>query len=576
MIYKEIGSKNPDIVLTVLENRNLTTDEVNEILNPTIEEYNPTLMKNMDKGIKSLEDAIGNKLKIGILQDPDCDGLLSASMIHNYITEELNYKNVEVIFHVKFTKSHGLDTEIVDYIKEKEIGFMILPDAGSTLQDYNNIKLMPNIQFLILDHHNVEWPYDLDNAILINPHQKYCNYPNKFLSGAAVTYKFIEAFSQDVNNLENKYVDIAACSLISDMMNMLSLENRLLLYRGTLKDNITSPLIQSFIVAKGLQGDYLSIENIAFSISSNINGLIRVGSQEDKELLFRSVYGTELVKSNKRGSYGAMEMIQDEVIRRMTNSKSKQDKSVKLAVEKIKESIENNNMLDDKVLMLDVNNIMDNSITGLVANKVLNEISHRPTLFYRHKKKDSNIVGGSARAIGVDDFKGICQSSNLFEYVSGHTGAFGFEIKEDKLSSLKEYFNNKLSDVEFEKEVMVDAIYNIEVPSEDIEDIANLNDLWCNQIQEPKFVIKNVILDTSKILKIGNATYSFKVGNMSFTKNFGSKVFIETFAKEEMIDKKAKFPFSSKKIKCDILCKFRKNTQGYYYIEIVDAETKEI
>ncbi|MGL4801888.1 MAG: DHH family phosphoesterase [Cetobacterium sp.] len=580
MKYKLMKSDNPDIVLTVLENRDLTIDEANEIIEPSIEEYSPLLLKNVREGIQMLENAIEGNLNIGIVSDPDLDGATSTAILNDFITTHLEYDNVKLLLHIDYAKSHGIDNEIINRVLDNNIELLILPDAGSTIQDYNNIlklKEKTNIKVLILDHHQVEHNSNIEDVIIINPHQEGCEYPNKNLSGCAVTYKFIQAFCEGCIDIENKYIDLVSISIVADMMDLKnSLENRLLFNKGSLKENMSSPLIQDFCVAKGLSSEKLSIENIAFGISSNVNALIRVGKEQDKEYLLKSFYEKELVKSNKRGSLGAMEMIQDEIIRRMNNIKTSQDKTVKAAVEKVRKVIEDNNLLDDKVLMLDVDGLIDNSMGGLLANKIMNEIAQRPIYFYRRKKENPNVVGGSMRGIGIDSFKDVCEKSGLFNFLSGHKNAFGGEIEVSKLDDLRKYFNETLKDVDFITEIEVDAAYNQIVPLQDVIDIADMGDLWCNQIKEPKFIIQDVEIDTSKILKIGNATYSFKIGDMSFTKNFGSKVFIENFAKQEMYDKKEKFPFRQQTILADLLVRFRKNAQGYAYIDIIDAETKII
>ena len=574
--YNRMKSNDADIVKCVLENRDLTIEQANGIISPSIEECSPFTLKNVDKGIDLLNKAILDKIKIGILCDPDADGTFSSSMFNNYLKEELNYKNIDIIYHREHAKAHGVNQEVFDYILNNNIELAIIPDAGSTLGDYNNIKILSEnhgIKFLITDHHEVEWPTELDNVVLINPHQQGCTYENKSLSGTAVTYKFIQAFSEGRVDIGNKYQDVVACSLISDMMDMKdSLENRLLFNKGSLKANITSPLLESFIVAKTITGDRLSIESVAFSISSNINATIRVGSQEDKELLFKAMYDRDLVSSNKRGSFGALEMAQDECIRVMNSNKSRQDKTVKAAVEKIRSRISDNDLLEDKVLILNIKDLVSTELTGLVANKILNEISKRPTLLYR---QTDMIVGGSARGLGIDSFKDICEESNLFNMLSGHGNAFGFKLDKSKIDSARDYFNERLKDIDFNNTLEVDAVYNISPDIEDVISISNLNELWCNDIKEPKFIIKNVVIDTSKIQKIGNATYTWKDEyGITFTKNYGSKVFIEEFAHEEMYDRKARYPFTGTQIISDLVVKFRKNDKGYTYLEIVDAKSK--
>ena len=420
-----------------------------------------------------------------------------------------------------------------------------------------------------------EYENDLENVVLINHNQNDCNYPNKYLSGGAITYKFIQTYSKAFQiDIGNKYIDLAALSLISDMMDMKnSLENRVIFNTGSTKKNITSPLLEAFIDNKKLTGDYLTIEQCGFAIAPLINSTIRSENQEDKEMLFKSFYSICFVPSTKRGNMGAMENIQEEILRRMTNTKSKNDKEVKTTTEKIHKYIEYNELINDKVLIIDVTEFTDNGQTGLLANKLISSYK-RPILLYRDREE--GLVGGSCRGIKVESFKKICLESGLFEFCSGHENSFGHTIKRENLPLLKEYFNNTLYDLELEDTAIVDAAYRIEVPFEDIKQIANFKDLWCKDISEPTFIIKDIQLDTSKIMKIGNAEYIFRINNMSYNKKFCSLKWIEEFTHQEIEDKKAKYPFKPSLILCDLIVRFRQNDKGYYYIDIIDSKTKII
>ena len=126
--------------------------------------------------------------------------------------------------------------------------------------------------------------------------------------------------------------------------------------------------------------------------------------------------------------------------------------------------------------------------------------------------------------------------------------------------------------------VEVDAAYKSTVPLRDIESINLIWDLWCNDIKEPLFLIKDIQVDTSKIMKLGNAEYFFRVDNMSYNKKFCSKVWIEEFTKQELTDqnKKTKYPFKPSILLCDLVVKFKSNDKGYYYVDIVDASSSLI
>lgn len=574
--YKIKGDKSDDIIDVVLNNRGLTRQEIELIMNPNIEEYDTDDIYNIHKGIELLDNAISNNVKLGILIDPDNDGYCAAASKYDYITRYLNYRNIELIYHDN-AKSHGIDTYVFNKVKELGVGLLIIPDAGSMSDDYVKLKklLELNIKSLIIDHHSVEYENELDGIVLINTTQKNDMSINKWLSGAAITYKFIKAHSKSKNiDIGNSYIDSAALTLISDMCDMRSLENRVIFNKGSNKSNIESNLINEFIINKNIDGDSISIESCGFAIAPLINATIRKGSQEDKEILFKSFYSGDLVKSNKRGNFGALELAHTESIRRMVNVKKQQDTLVKKSFEKLKKQIIDNELMKDSVLMIDSNDL-DNSIAGLIANKISNEFK-RPVMMCKYDKQH-NTLRGSVRSINsISNLKDIFTESGLFEYCKGHQGSFGHCFNKDKIELIKEYFNEYFKDFKFESVLEVDAAYMVSPNLQDIIDISSLERLWCSNIKEPIFIIKDIELNTSNIMKIGNATYTWKNEyGIQFLKNFGSRVWIEEFTHQAMVDSKAKYPFGDVNILCDIVCKFRKN-KGYSYVEIVDTKSKII
>ena len=86
MNYELIAPVQPGCsrIETILHNRGIT--DINHYLNTTNEDIlSPTLLTNMDEGIKMLIRHIKNNDKIFILADEDCDGYTSASVLINYL-----------------------------------------------------------------------------------------------------------------------------------------------------------------------------------------------------------------------------------------------------------------------------------------------------------------------------------------------------------------------------------------------------------------------------------------------------------------------------------------------------------
>lgn len=626
MIKFRLKEEGIDIIDTVLTNRGLDFKSVKSLLNPDMACIeSPMLFTNMDKAVKYVLKAIEEGRLIAIPIDSDCDGWCSASELYHFIRYELGYENVVYFFHSN-PKAHGFTDHVVKKLKELGAGLVIMCDGGCGDNDRKKYQtvLDNGTDIVILDHHPFEGVYQ-DEVALVNCYQKGEN-TNTNLSGAGVTYKFLEALSDEYFKFENskvhRYRDLVALSLVSDLMDLREIENRALLSLGVEVSELNSPFIRRLAETKKMEGK-LTIEELGFNIAPLINASVRFGTAKDKEKIFRSLVIEEEVESEKRGEKGkgVFVPLENEAVRIATNLKSKQDKARDKAMDKLVEESELKGLNSGKVFIADVTDYADGEITGLVANKAL-DYANKPILLLR-KNKDGDGYTGSARGLTeskeLPSFKKECLATGMFSFCSGHENAFGVgielpqerkvalkkeveeklknelakELEEEEitkkdfnklvkdktkevmeyeivtlLDSIRDKFNIVFNNVEFFTGHEVDGLYKGVVPLADVKDIAKYEDLWCNNIKAPLFMIKDVKLKSADIEKIGNATYTFKIGDVKFTKNFGSKKWYQDVTLEEEL------PFGGNLI-CDIVVKFRKNKRGYYYCDVVDMKSRE-
>lgn len=573
MIKYRLKEQGIDIVDTVLTNRGLTEQQVKSILKPdssVIE--SPYTLKNMDKAVKKVVQAIRENKSIVIPIDSDADGWCSAGQLYHYIRHVLNYENIIYIFH-KNPKAHGFTEHIVKELKNCKAGLVIMADGGCGDEDRRKYQtvLDNGTEIVILDHHPFTGSYQ-EEVALVNCHQKGDN-TNTNLSGAAVVYKFLQALSSELGNSKEvlRYRDLVALSLVSDVMDLKELENRVLLNEGSVGVNITSPFIKK-IMSKNKVEEYLSIEELGFSIAPLINATVRMGKTTDKEKVFRSLMGIEeLVESEKRGEKGKgiFVPLEDEAVRIASNLKSSQDKKRDKAMEELFKR-EANNLWSGKVFIADVTDYMDSEISGLVANKIL-DIVNKPILLIR-RDEERGCYTGSARGLSesreLPSFKKVCLNTGYFMFCAGHENAFGVGISKNNIENVKKALNENLKNIDFFTGHYIDGEYNKTIPLAHVKSIAQYEKLWCNNIKAPLFIVKDVRMSTDDIEKVGNATYTFKIGDVKFTKNFGSKKWYEKVIQLE------KLPFGGDII-ADIVCKLRKTKKGYYWCDIVDMVSRE-
>ena len=197
---------------------------------------------------------------------------------------------------------------------------------------------------------------------------------------------------------------------------------------------------------------YHYLIDVAFYIAPVINGVIRSGSAEDKEMTFNA-----LITNDDDNTYPHVwrgvttyETLWERAARNAINAKSRQARILDNIEEKIDIKINKKDLLINKVLFVELDDDDDfpSTLNGLLATRLTNKYS-RPTIVAR--ANDDGYIRGSARAIkteSMDSFKQYLEESEMFEYVLGHPLAFGCSISSYNLDKFFSYSNDSLKDVE--------------------------------------------------------------------------------------------------------------------------------
>jgi single-stranded-DNA-specific exonuclease len=514
MQYILIGdNKLTNIKQTILQNRGVKDiDNYLNLNSKSLHSY--SMLNNIDKGIKLLQDAIDNNLSIYIVVDSDPDGYTSASILYHYIKTNIKYNNITYI--LQTGKQHGLSEDVLNQLKISQIGLIILPDSGTN--DNKQCKLLNDLGFniLILDHHQQE--IENESAIIVN--NQTCDYPNKNLCGAGIVYKFLQALDDEywLSNADN-YIDFVSLGNISDVMDLRECETKYIVDVGL--KNISHPLLTALIKKQSFSiknTEYPTITEISFYITPLINALIRTGIQEEKELLFKACimeyeefeYTPRKSKTNPEPTL-TIESIYDRVARLCYNAKSKQTKLQSKAVEEIINLYDDQNR-NNSICFINASKLenVSKELTGLAAIKIASEYD-KPCLILRKDKiksaQDNIIFSGSARNVNdgfIEDLKTELESSDLFEELVGHANAFGVSIKKQNIPLAIEYFNEKYKDISKTKIYKVDFILDGNIEYKIIKDIFSIHHLFSSFVKEPLIAINNVNIDLLGFSIMGN------------------------------------------------------------------------
>lgn len=424
----EINSDN--ILEKILWNRGIQDYKKYLSLDKSVE-YSYNLLNNISDAVNVFTEHYNKKDVISVLVDTDVDGYTSAASMYLYIKRMDSYYPVNYIMHGD-AKAHGLGRDVLIPNGTK---LLIVPDAGTNDYEQCSQLLSEGIveDIIILDHHEAEingCRNDMLNNVTIVNNQMSENYPNKDISGVGVVYKFLQALDEATwNEYADDFLDLVALGNISDVMNMTSFETRYLVNEGLKR--INNKFFNAIIKSQefSMKGK-VNIHNIQWSITPVLNGCIRVGSDEEKELLFRAlIEQDEFFEYKKRATKDKpaeviQESIYDRAARLSKNAKSRQDKIRDKGVDEISKLIKNTYDDNNKVLMIDVTDILDNKgLTGVLAIKIA-EMFNKPCILLKKFVSDDGkiIYGGSARNIDhspINSLKDIANETGVFLLAQG-------------------------------------------------------------------------------------------------------------------------------------------------------------
>lgn len=452
-------------------------------------ENDPSLFKNIDKAIELLHDTLVNNKRIYLQVDADTDGFTSSAIFYKFIE---SISNCEIKIGLHEGKEHGLD------LKEalsNEPDLILVPDASGNPEDYKALN-KKNIKSIIFDHH--DYPESDFDTIVIN-----CNYepyPNPCLSGAGVVLRVCQYYctKYQIDYDFDELYALASIGMVADVMSLQELENQYIIRYGLrfiknhtffnelLKDRMGNPV------------EVVTIKDIGWSIGPNINAVIRLGSMEEKQMLFDTlIYPNGNVNSQKRGADGEVVARYIEMCRICKNLKAKQNRLVQSALKIIEPEI---NLKHNLIYYIDEANELPFELSGLIANRLLSSYK-RPVLLLKHfhDYEDSSMPdcwAGSMRSItaeGFEDPRAIFNNMTGVREFAGHAEACGAKIFKDSFDSFIADAYETLDKIDFDNQLYtVEASVPCRPFNETLGKIFAAEDIWGSGIEKPLMHIYNI------------------------------------------------------------------------------------
>jgi single-stranded-DNA-specific exonuclease len=460
---------------------------LDEWFNPPEKYMNdPYSLENMDEVVQRIVKGIHLKEKITIMADVDADGVFSCATMYNYLKEFVDIENLEYI-HSQRSRGHGVETVVptlaidgdglVKYIPEDTQLLIIVDSSANSIEGCKYIKEEMGIDILIIDHHHIE--VDNPHATMVNCQMG--NYPNRYLSGSAMTYRVCQVLDDYLGvDLADDFIDLATIGLISDMMSVKEPENRHIIYHG-LANIKNIGLFQLLKLSKVDMSEDISTTTISFKVSPAINSCTRYDRIE---------LALDLLTSD---DVDDIAMTAKEMLKLNEQRKKEESEIVESALSKVNSEHNVSVLIDDEI---------GSGFRGLVAMQLVSKLK-KPAFVLKPIYEDDKLIkyGGSARSLGNLPLKSMCDDTRLFNFAQGHEQAFGIEIKAENLDKALAKFDEMIDDEDLQGEIYYDLeLHESEITDMDIKEIEKFGRISGQGFPVPKFKVTGLIAEERSIL----------------------------------------------------------------------------
>ena len=406
----------------IMAKRGIKEENARHFFHPQPTElHDPFLMKDMDKAVERLNEAMGRKERIMVYGDYDVDGCTAVALVYKFLQQY--YSNIDYYIPDRYDEGYGVSRKGIEYANETGVKLIIILDCGiKAIEEIQYAKEL-GIDFIICDHHVPD--DEMPSAVaILNPKRSDDSYPFKHLCGCGVGFKLMQAFAKSNGipfSMLIPLLDFCAVSIAADIVPVTG-ENRIIAYHG-LKQLNQNPNIglKAIIDICGLSGRTLSMTDIVFKIGPRINASGRMeNGRESVDLLVEKDFATALSKAKHINEY---------------NEQRKDiDKQMTEEANQIVSRLESQQK-HSSIVLYDEN--WKKGVIGIVASR-LTEIYVRPTVVLT---KDGDIATGSARSVaGFDIYSAIKSCRDILMNFGGHTYAAGLTLRWDDVKIFRERF----------------------------------------------------------------------------------------------------------------------------------------
>jgi single-stranded-DNA-specific exonuclease len=495
------------VICEILAQRGLETfEQSKDYFRPQLDQlHDPRLMKDMQKAVDRILQAINKKEKILVFGDYDVDGTTAVACMYQFLLKIYDASLVDFYIPHRYREGYGISKMGIDHASENGFTLIVSLDCGIKSIELIQYAKNTGIDFIVCDHHLPEKELPAAVAIL-NPKQPDCNYPYKELCGCGVGFKLITALAGHFNLPEEEYyhfLDLVATAIAADIVPITG-ENRILAFHGMKRVN-ENPCcgIKALMELSGFKNPVMHITNLVFVIAPRVNAAGRMDDARKAVLMF--------IEKDYNKALEYAEMLHSD-----NSDRKEADSSI---TEEALSIIEKDSILINRKSTVVFQPHWHKGVVGIVASRLI-EKYYRPTVVLT---RSGELVAGSARSVaGFNLYEAIYACREHLLGYGGHFAAAGMTMMPDQVELFSQKFEETIAASIpghlLIPEIIIDAEIRFTDLNQTLYNIVTQMEPFGPENMRPVFIVRNVLDNGwSKIVKEEHIKFSLRQNNIVYS-----------------------------------------------------------
>jgi single-stranded-DNA-specific exonuclease len=382
--------------------------------------HDPLLLSGAAEAAEILARAAAARRRIVVFGDYDVDGVTAVAQLKAALTRA-GADAVAFLPH-RLRDGYGLKPDTVRRVLEQWCPSVIVTvDCGITAIEGVACARAQGVEVIVTDHHLV--PEQLPaGAVVVNPKQPGCTYPDKNLAASGIAMKIAQAVTRraGVSLCDDSLLRAACLGTIADLVPLTG-ENRALAALGLAAlASARAPGLRALLSECGIEpGRAPTSEEVAFRLAPRLNAAGRLDTADLALSLFEE-------RDESRGRA---------IARELTQRNAERQSIERRVVSEARETIARTFDPERDAVLIEAGEGWHRGVLGIAASRLAREY-HRPVLLFA---LDGERVSGSGRSIpGVSLHEILKGVGGLLEEFGGHDQAVGASLRATHWAEFRE------------------------------------------------------------------------------------------------------------------------------------------